>query len=613
MTTYYKKLSLIFLGLLISGQGIGQNFNETPEFLKANSRWIFGVNAGLDFSTGTAVPVLTEMDANEGPATVSDPLTGNLLFYSNGQECRNASGLIMPNGDSLLGNSGFSARSGRSTAQGTCIVPVIGETDQYYLFSLNGMTNSQPNYALGSLFYSVVDMSLEGGQGNIVASSKNTVLNQDVLSESMIAVPGNNCDVWLIVHAFEDDKFLAYHITHEGIDTTPVVSSTGGGPQLYAYVVSWMAVSPNREKIAISGGTTPPLVAQFDPENGQVSNAITLAGNRDLAFSPDNSKLYIFNGNSEINQYDLSVHDSAAINSSRASIPISQSGDFRLYNDTIYYKPNGTNTVIHRINQPNLSGLACDLELDAITQLTGTRAGGGGMGSDVVFPMPPDTLSMLAVDTVICPGSGLTLSPTGGMEVIAWSDGSTGTTLEISQTGTYWAMQSDGCHYHIDTFVVEVFDFPEPVITIDVLELGTVATYDSYQWLLNGNVIPNAVQSTYEVLENGDYQVVVTNGEGCIDTSEVYVVTNADETAIDEIQRVAAEISLYPNPVKNVVHINTPVLLDIQLVNLQGKTISTVHGRTTLSLEGIAEGVYFLKLYDQQNRLIKTEKIIKIR
>ncbi len=65
--------------------------------------------------------------------------------------------------------------------------------------------------------------------------------------------------------------------------------------------------------------------------------------------------------------------------------------------------------------------------------------------------------------------------------------------------------QSEGCHTYIDTFIVKIFDFPEPVINIKIVELGLAGSfsYSSYPWLLNGEIIAGA----YTVSKNGDYQV----------------------------------------------------------------------------------------------------------
>ncbi|HOZ88173.1 MAG TPA: hypothetical protein PL029_10455, partial [Bacteroidia bacterium] len=68
-------LSLLWL-LLISKVIVGQNDSK---------KWYFGNQAGLDFMTNPPT-ILTNgaMTNLEGCASIADPTTGNLLFYTNG-------------------------------------------------------------------------------------------------------------------------------------------------------------------------------------------------------------------------------------------------------------------------------------------------------------------------------------------------------------------------------------------------------------------------------------------------------------------------------------------------------------------------------------------------
>ncbi|MCE7934206.1 MAG: hypothetical protein DYG96_06395, partial [Chlorobi bacterium CHB2] len=59
-----------------------------PPFLHSQqqyNRWFFGRNAGLDFSSGSPIPLYGgAMTTEEGGASFSDPATGQLLLYTNG-------------------------------------------------------------------------------------------------------------------------------------------------------------------------------------------------------------------------------------------------------------------------------------------------------------------------------------------------------------------------------------------------------------------------------------------------------------------------------------------------------------------------------------------------
>src|SRR5690606_10314538 len=101
---------------------------------------------------------------DEGVASVADPSTGTLLFYSDGGTCWNQNDVAMPNGSGLSGNS---LNSYYSTTQGVCIVPMPGDAQKYYLFSLESSALFDEPTSL-NLYYSIVDMSLDNGMGDIV-------------------------------------------------------------------------------------------------------------------------------------------------------------------------------------------------------------------------------------------------------------------------------------------------------------------------------------------------------------------------------------------------------------------------------------------------------------
>jgi len=82
---------------------------------------------------------------------------------------------------------------------------------------------------------------------------------------------------------------------------------------------------------------------------------------------------------------------------------------------------------------------------------------------------------------------------------------------------------------------------PFPVITQNGYTL-TSSPADSYQWELNATDIPGATNQSYEVLQTGFYTVVVTDSNGCKNSSVLYVQI----TGIDEIND--GNISVYPNP-----------------------------------------------------------------
>lgn len=146
-------------------------------------------------------------------------------------------------------------------------------------------------------------------------------------------------------------------------------------------------------------------------------------------------------------------------------------------------------------------------------------------------------------------------------------------------------------------------------ITINGFELGTTSTYVTYQWMKGAAIIPGATNPTYTVSENGDYRVIVSNENGCVDTSDVYTITNAN--SIGELNKIGAQVKIFPNPSDNIINITSPVIVNIQLTTVDGRTIMEQQKVNSLTIKSLANGVYFLKIMDKDNKLIKVEKIIK--
>lgn len=576
------------LALLLNARAQGQPYyNQSTAYLKGNSVWPFIADGnGLDFNTSPPAIVATYNSAgaftNEGFAAVSDPVTGQLLFYSDGERCWNSNNVVMQNGDSLLGNSlalssgagPIPGYTGGSTNQGVCIVPFIDQAGKYYLFSLNGPTNWSMGSAPTSycLYYSVIDMALDGGLGGIVPGQKNIPLYSmnKLLSESMIAIPGNNCDIWLMVHDYIDPVFRAYHITRQGLDTNAVVSATGSQIQgtggMGAYYIGSMAASPDRKYLAITsfngGGLSPPgtigaLLCQFDPTTGVVSNALKYGNSTfnpfGAAFSPDNSKLYNTSNydSFQIFQFDIGTFNAAAITATQQvagtingfNVP----SNLKAYNGKIYDGSSGD--FLNVINQPDLPGAASDF-VGAVPTLP---IGYNCLPNDVVFPLPPDTTSTKE-DTAVCIRNGLyeniSIPAPAGFYGYLWDDGSQGASRSITGPGRYWVLCKDSCHSVIDTIVVRSENVPLDLGPDTVLCNGATINWDisqpdsRYLWQ------DGSTRSRYTTRDSGTYWAQLATAN-CTVRDTVHIQTlNLEQDLGEDIvlckgEKLSAPVRLY--------------------------------------------------------------------
>jgi hypothetical protein len=636
-----KKLIFMLIVMLGSlGGTLAQvPYNKTSEFLKANQKWVLGDMAGLDFSSGKAEAYTMQRNtAGNAAASVSDRATGALLFYSDGIVVMNAQQYIMPPyGNTLTG--------GGTARQGVCIVPVIGDPNRYYLFSLK--PHAQNNFGNATLHYSIVDMTLDSGRGNIDPAAKDILIAQApwLFSEVMIAIPGDSCDIWLVLHAHSQTKtavnafeYQAYRITGAGVETTPVLSR--GKLNL---LEGTMVVSSDRRMIATCGRVTRSNslinprdwggleVVRFDPATGKVSDPILLPlggagiagtgsisgrGGESVAFSPDGTKLYADEWVSDtvrnLFQFDIGSHDSATIAASKNSIipaglvPGYASVRLRLFNDSIYVVGKNKKTV-GIIAQPNASWTSCGFDTGYVD--LGTLQTGTTVSNDVVFALNSPPIYERRPDILVCGAASSSVGGRPGFPSYEWSTGATTASVTLTQSGKYWVKSYNFCRMIVDTFTIGFFPFTKPTIQISGDTLSTTTVYDQYQWYRDGVAQPGATNKNYVVTQNGHYRVEVLNANGCTDTNS-YSLTNLGVT---DMGQLAGRVLIYPNPTRNYITIAAPVPVTVTIQSMEGrKLIVRPASETPIYVGDLAEGLYILKVEDASGTLVKTERFVKL-
>jgi hypothetical protein len=99
-----------------------------------NRNWVFGNNAGLDFSTNPPTPFSNRpINTYEGCASISDG-KGKLIIYSDGVRVWDATGTVRATGLGLDGHN--------SSTQSALIVPDPATPDRYYIFTSDGSSGA---------------------------------------------------------------------------------------------------------------------------------------------------------------------------------------------------------------------------------------------------------------------------------------------------------------------------------------------------------------------------------------------------------------------------------------------------------------------------------------
>ena len=266
--------------------------NVSAQSLKWPVRKSSGNVSIVDFSTVTPTVGSTIFGFGTGGEKdiniMTDP-SGNLLFVTavdgnNKIQIRDANLNPMQNGNNLIGNH---------TTYESAICKMTCDVNKYFFFHYAGH-NPQD-----SLLYSVIDMSQNGGLGNV--SQKNVFIGSGFTEGMTISLQMRNGCRWLLIPGISNDTLSLYSI---------LISDLGiSAPLLLDNIVMQgpisktleIELSPDNKKICIATATTNPndadlIVYDFILEAGKVMNRKLRNISKDkilgIEFSPDASKIY---------------------------------------------------------------------------------------------------------------------------------------------------------------------------------------------------------------------------------------------------------------------------------------------------------------------------------
>ncbi len=446
----------------------------------------------------------------------------------------------MPNGSGLLGHS--------SSTQSGIIVPKPLSTTEYYIFTVDAYENQLQN----GLCYSKVDMTLNGGLGDVVQDEKNISL-VPLSCEKVTAVGhADGYTFWVIAKKWGNSDFYAYRITPDGVMTTPVISTTG--PPVSGDMQNskgYIKVSPDGNWIAIANNTQFDMsLYHFDKATGIVSYVVTddsytspggwdPGGPYGVEFSPNSKALYIgeWKGNRKIHQYDLSSGEATAILNSKVVVAsVGQGADpigaLQLGPDNRLYIARQNSPYLSRINLPNVIGTGCGFVDNALYLA----------GKDCTYGLPPFIQSFFYLsadfywDEPACTGypTQFYTSASDDPDSVKWTfpNGVTSTLLEPTyhfttpgmfgvQLVVYLYGQSKNVSHFVRVGTTPEFEIGnDSTICANEAFYIDAGNYASYFWQDSTTSQTNLTDTT------GWYWCRITNESGCPNTDSLYMTVN---------------------------------------------------------------------------------------
>ncbi|MCA6362702.1 MAG: T9SS type A sorting domain-containing protein [Bacteroidetes bacterium] len=216
-----------------------------------------------------------------------------------------------------------------------------------------------------------------------------------------------------------------------------------------------------------------------------------------------------------------------------------------------------------------------------------------------------------------CQGGSVTLTASGGSSYV-WSNSATGSTLNVTQSGNYYAVVSSGTCVDT-TSVIAVTVNPLPVVTLTLMQ-DSFCTNQPSASVLSGGSPAGGVWSGPGV--SGNLFTPSVAGPGLHTIAYTYTDTNACSNVATEVVFVdicngvstinTGEFAVYPNPAHDMVIISLGEEHEVKTISLYDMTgrlllREAVNNRTQvqLSLNGLENGVYLIRAGNHLVKLVK--------
>lgn len=429
--------------LFLAGNGaFSQNLTDL--------HWRFGNSPeAIDFDKGRFEPYITDEQAVPfgpgGGVTISDPATGNLLFYTDGANVYDASNVLTPNGSGLNGDPNIN--------QAAVASPVPGNTEQFYIFTNSG------NGGVNEIQYSIADKSLAGNGSAIAAPLGDiTQLNNGTgltnPAEAMAMIPGPDLQrFWLLSQNRSTGEYRVTEVSAANFLSTNTFNfSNSSNPSFEAAAFGVYTFSPDSIVIAVAPKTTNRniQILLFDATTGnlQFDRQMLNTGVNDGAgeaiydveWSFDGTKLYYsrHGGNSvltgQVYQHDFDSLQATnlVVGSFFRSFGLKRGPDRRIYH--IYQAANGGPFTVGRFNQPDSlpDSVAYQQQMAGIADIQGRQFPATSPPSPVIFNM-----SFFTYET--CQNNPVTFLPsvTPTPQLLIWDFGDGAGAVSYSPIYTY--------------------------------------------------------------------------------------------------------------------------------------------------------------------------------
>ena len=230
------------------------------------------------------------------------------------------------------------------------------------------------------------------------------------------------------------------------------------------------------------------------------------------------------------------------------------------------------------------------------------------------------TASFTSGDASVCAGQTVSFSDQSSSNITAWNwsfpGGTPATSTQANPTITYLnagsysvtlqVTNANGTNSITSTNYVVVNALPAiPAITQNgnILTAQASGTY-TYQWFLNGTIIPGSNSSSIQISQSGVYSVTILDANGCSATS-----TNFTADLLGVLENSDLSVNIFPNPNNGSFSIKTSGHSSCKVTEVTdafGKNVKfevqDANDFLNIKLTGVSRGIYFINYTIQERQ-----------
>ncbi len=425
--------------------------------------------------------------------------------------------------------------------------------NRYYLFTNSNGRFQEDKPEKRTLHYTLIDLTLDGGNGGVVPGQKNIWLMDDVSGH--MGIMANDCKMYLVGIKNLKAEVYSYEITHEGIKG-PILSSYTGAHHNWENQGSFREANCN-PFFVVSEFDEPTVKFHFNFTSGKVDSVQQINFPANLSYldhfgvntcvSPNDSFLItgvvpggFFGFYYGLIRYELFHSNVDSIINSAEVIAFSDYNHYgNHYGDLMFYNSNdviqlmrfgGYTRFILNATSPNPTVMdSVRFFPDTSHQLVycgqpRNQCHYPAVGQPFkVLKYAKEYHDFLPKDTLICRGDSVLLRDEVLHSTLSWSDGTQAKERWVHQPGTYVASRVGNCLTKYDTITVSFK--PQPSLEKEVPLCQAERTEVGFDLVEDGQIAlwSDGEMGTSRLFSSPGTYYVTTSYAGCTFQDSIHI------------------------------------------------------------------------------------------